>query len=261
MKPPSADQIRNSLKVGFAGFLAAGVYAFFGGNANHLDGFYVVYGAARSLLPTPEASLADAQARVVGTVFGGAVVALLILALNNWIAIGIGYVIIQLLGRRIGLGPAALINASVMTVLLLAVPSDNLQGGAFVFFRTLWHLIGLAIGMGVERIFWFRSPLQRLQQSEDHLIERIKQLICCDKSQPVEELIAIYAEHCKLRQLMLRGSAGSKRQSVDPTRRDHVLELALRHAVAMQRVPAQLRMIDQRACRDALAEYAELAHA
>ena len=34
----------------------------------------------------------------VGTVFGGVVVALLMLVLNNWFAVGVGDVIIQLLG-------------------------------------------------------------------------------------------------------------------------------------------------------------------
>jgi len=241
--------------------LATGVYALFGVDASNLDGFYVVYGAARSLLPTPEASMAAAQARVVGTIFGGVVVALLMLVLNNWIAIGIGYVIIQLLGRRIGLGPAALMNASVVAVLLLAVPSHNMQGGLYVFFRTLWHLIGLAIGMGVERIFWFRSPLQRLQQSEDHLIERINELIWSDNSQSAEDLITLYAEHCKMRQLVMCGSDSVKLQSVDATRRDQLLERAMRHAVAMERVPSLLREIDQRACRAAVDEFAALAQA
>jgi hypothetical protein len=252
MKSITSDQILNSLQVGFAGFLATGVYAFAGPDSSGLDSFYVVYGAARSLLPTPEASMASAQARVVGTIFGGVVVALLILVLNNWIAIGIGYVIIQLLGRRMGLGPAALMNASVMAVLLLAIPSHNMQGGWYVFFRTLWHLVGLAIGMVVERLFWFRSPLQRLQESEDRLVQHIQNLLCGDDHQSVEELISIYAKHCKIRRLALRGGAGLKRQPFDVSRREELLERALRHAVAMQRVPDLLRGIDQRACSAAM---------
>lgn len=127
-RPPSPQQIRNALQVGFAGFLAAGIHAAAGPDVNAVDGFYVVYGAARSLLPTPEASRAAAWARIVGTVFGGAVVVLLTQALHNWLAIGIGYVLIQRLGRRLGLSPATLMNAVIMTVLILAVPAHEQMG-------------------------------------------------------------------------------------------------------------------------------------
>jgi len=60
---------------------------------------------------------------VVGTVVGGVVVTLLMLVLDNWLAVGVGYVLIQLLGSRLGLSAAALMNASVMAVMLLAVPT------------------------------------------------------------------------------------------------------------------------------------------
>ena len=128
LRSPSTQQIRNALQVGFAGFVAAGIHAAAGPDVNAVDGFYVVYGAARSLLPTPEASREAAWARIVGTVFGGAVVVLLTQALHNWLAIGVGYVLIQLLGRRLGLGPAALMNAVIMTVLILAVPAHVSMG-------------------------------------------------------------------------------------------------------------------------------------
>jgi len=258
MQPLTAGQIRNSLQVGFAGFLATGVYVLTGPDAGAFDGFYVVSGVARSLLPTPEASMASAQARLVGTVFGGVVVALLMLVLKNGIAIGLGYVIIQLLGRQIGLSPSALTNASIMSVLLLAVPSYGQQGGLYVFYRTLWHLVGLSIGMGVERLFWYQSPLERLQKSEDYLIECINQMIGKRNRHSPEELTALYAEHCKIRHLALSGPEGLTLQSTDAARRDELLERALRHAVAMQRVPVLLREIDQRACKAAMDALAEL---
>jgi len=62
MKSPTSVQVRNALQVGFAGFLAASIYELVGPDVNSIDGFYLVYGAARSLLPTPEASWAAAQA-------------------------------------------------------------------------------------------------------------------------------------------------------------------------------------------------------
>jgi hypothetical protein len=175
--PPFAQQIRNALQVGFAGFLAAGIHAAAGPDVNAVDGFHVVYGAARSLLPTPEASREAAWARMVGTVFGGAVVVLLTQALHNWLAIGIGYVLIQLLGRRLGLSPATLMDAVIMTVLILAVPAHERMGGWYVVDRTGWHLLGLLLGMAVERLFWFRSPLERLQDSERGLLGRIDALL------------------------------------------------------------------------------------
>jgi len=58
-----------------------------------------------------------------GTVVGGVVVAMLMLVLDNWLAVGVGYMLIQLLGARLGLSAAALMNASVMAVMLLAVPT------------------------------------------------------------------------------------------------------------------------------------------
>jgi uncharacterized membrane protein YgaE (UPF0421/DUF939 family) len=258
MKPVTSRQLMNSLQVGFAGFLATGLYTLFGNSAGSLNGFYVVYGVARSLLPTPEASLASAKSRVVGTVFGGVVVALLILVLNNWVAIGIGYVVIQLLGRKIGLSPSALLNASIMTVLLLAVPSYNQSGGWFVFFRTTWHLIGLGIGMAVERVFWFRSPQLRLRESEKNLMHQIDKVILNNETQTADDLIALYADHCRLRLLVLRKNDGGQEQINDDPRREELIERALRHAVAMQRVPSALREIDERVCKAAITEYARL---
>ena len=61
--PPSALQIRNALKVGFAGFLATGLF--------------VIAGS--------EASLKAARTRVLGTLFGGLVVKLS----NGWHLFGL----------------------------------------------------------------------------------------------------------------------------------------------------------------------------
>ena len=248
MKSPTADQLRNALQVGFAGFLAAGIYELVGPDVNSIDGFYLVYGAARSLLPTPEASWAAAQARVVGTVLGGVVVTLLMLVLDNWLAVGVGYVLIQLLGARLGLSAAALMNASVMAVMLLAVPAYRQESGWYVLYRTLWHLIGLAIGMLVQRLFWYRSALERLRQSEEDLIHSLNQ--CCNGGdcRSAEQLIEQYARHCQMRQ-----SALAHREQ-NYLQRDQLIEEALRHAVAMQRVPEVLRLIDQEACLAALME-------
>jgi uncharacterized membrane protein YgaE (UPF0421/DUF939 family) len=248
MKSPTSGQLRNALQVGFAGFLAAGIYELVGSDVNSIDGFYLVYGAARSLLPTPEASWAAAQARVVGTVFGGVVVTLLMLVLDNWLAVGVGYVLIQLLGWRLGLSAAALMNASVIAVMLLAVPVYRQEGGWYVLYRTLWHLIGLAIGMLVERLFWYRSALERLQQSEGDLIHSLNQ--CCNggHGRSAEQLIEQYARHCQMRQIALAHREQNHLQ------RDQLIEQALCHAVAMQRVPEGLRLIDQEACLAALME-------
>ena len=256
MNSLSPVQWRNALQVGFAGFLAAGLYGCMGPNVNSLDGFYLVYGVARSLLPTPEASWAAARARVVGTVFGGALVSLLMLVLNNWLATGVGYVLIQRIGRGLGLSAAALMNASVMAIMLLAVPAYNREGGWYVLYRTLWHLIGLAIGMAVERLFWFRSATDRLRQSEEQLLQCLRR-VCAGEARPsAEQLIGLYADHCKVRANALRSHPPVSRPARATLERDQLIEQALRHAVAMQRVPAALRGLDQQACRRALAALA-----
>jgi uncharacterized membrane protein YgaE (UPF0421/DUF939 family) len=253
LRSPSTQQIRNALQVGFAGFVAAGIHAAAGPDVNAIDGFYVVYGAARSLLPTPEASREAAWARIVGTVFGGAVVVLLTQALHNWLAIGVGYVLIQLLGRRLGLGPAALMNAVIMTVLILAVPAHVRMGGWYVVDRTGWHLLGLLVGMAVERLFWFRSPLQRLEDSESHLTARIDALLNGTAQETADGLITSYSEHCTVRGTVLRSPQAHQLESEPMLQRHEALEQALRHAVALCRAPAVLRTIDADACRVALA--------
>ncbi len=253
LRSPSTQQIRNALQVGFAGFLAAGIHAAAGPGVNAVDGFYVVYGAARSLLPTPEASREAAWARIVGTVFGGAVVVLLTQALNNWLAIGVGYVLIQLLGRRLGLGPSALMNAVIMTVLILAIPAHARMGGWYVVDRTGWHLLGLLVGMAVERLFWFRSPLQRLEASERHLLGRIEALLDGTAQESADQLISSYAEHCTVRSTVLRSPHAHQLEREPMLQRHEALEQGLRHAVALCRAPAVLRSIDADACREALA--------
>lgn len=251
-RPLTPQQIRNALQVGFAGFVAAGIHAAAGPNVNAVEGFYVVYGAARSLLPTPEASRAAAWARIVGTVFGGAVVVLLTQVLHNWLAIGVGYVLIQVMGRRLALSPAALMNAVIMTVLILAVPAHERMGGWYVVDRTGWHLLGLLVGMAVERLFWFRTPLQRLEDSERHLLERIEALLAGTDPASAEDLIRAYADHCTVRAAVLHSPQAHGLTGERMQQRHEALEQVLRHAVAMVRAPAVLRAIDADACREAL---------
>jgi hypothetical protein len=64
-----------------------------------------------------------------------------------------------------------------MTVLILAVPAHERMGSWYVVDRTGWQLLGLLLGMAVERLFWFRSPLERLQDSERGLLGRIDALL------------------------------------------------------------------------------------
>ena len=257
MKQLSADQIRNALQVGFAGFVATAVFQALGPNPNQVDGFYILYGVARSLLPTAEASLAAARARVVGTVFGGVVVALLTLVLSNWLAVGIGYVLIQLGGRRLGLNQATLMNACITAILLLAVPEFSALDGWYVFDRAGWHLVGLLIGMAIERLFWFRPALQRLQDSEKRLCTLMLTATSGKESIGAESLIGLYAQHCKIRSTVLQSHQAGTLQLPGFVERDELLEQALQHAVAMQRAPKDLRHIDQEACEEALSNLRE----
>ncbi len=252
IRPLSAAQIRNALQVGFAGFLAGGLFLFAGSNATRIDAFYLAYGVARSLLPTPEASLKAARARVLGTVFGGLVVVLLMQSLNNWLAVGIGYVLIKLVGQRLGFDQATLMNAVIMAVLLVAVPDYQAMGGLYVLYRSLWHLLGLMIGMTVERLFWFKPLLKRLQQSEWHLIQQLQDLLDQKPAQRHQELIQAYSAHCTLRSLVLSSDQAHKLTTSDSQERQEWLEQAVRHGVARQRVPEQLEAIDAESCREAL---------
>ena len=250
----SRSQIRNALQVGFAGFLATGLFVLAGPDASRIDAFYVVYGVARSLLPTPEASLKAARARVIGTVFGGLVVVVLLQAVSNWLAVGVGYALIKLVGRRLGFDQGTLTNAVVMAVLLVAVPDYEAMGNAYVLYRTLWHLVGLLIGMTIERLFWFTPLLVRLQQSESNLIEQLQGLLEREPDGQHLTLIQAYTAHCSLRSLVLGSQQAWKLTTADSQHRQEWLERAVRHGVARQRAPAQLEWIDAKGCREALHE-------
>lgn len=256
LHPPSVRQIHNAVQVGFAGFLATGLFVVAGPEATRIDAFYVVYGVARSLLPTPEASLKAARARVVGTLFGGLVVMMLIKAVSNWLAVGIGYVLVKLLGRRLGLDQATLMNAVLMAVLLVAIPDYRDMGGLYVLYRTGWHLVGLMLGMAVERLFWFTPLLQRLERSESALIARLQDLLNQEPAQRAPELISAYASHCSLRSIVLKSDQAAMLGTPESQQRQEWLERAVRHGVARQRVPRQLASIDADGCRNALRQLA-----
>lgn len=252
LRPPSAQQIRNAFQVGFAGFLATGLYLTAGDEALRVDAFYLVYGVARSLLPTPEASLKAARARVVGTVFGGFVVAMLIKAVSNWPAVGIGYVLVKLLGRRLGMDEATLMNGVIMALMLVAVPGYQELGGLYVMYRTGWHLIGLMLGMAVERLFWFSPLLKRLQSSELALIAQLEDLLNRAPAQRDLELIGAYDSHCSLRSIVLRSGQAAMLSTPESQQRQEWLEQAVRHGVARQRVKGPLVSIDADECLEAL---------
>lgn len=258
MKPISAAQIRNALQVGFAGLIAAAIYEFAGLNAKGIEGFYIIYGVARSLLLTPEASFAAARDRIVGTIFGGFIVALLILVLKSWLAVGIGYILIQVLGRKIRFNQSTLMNGSIMAVLLLAVPANTNLGGIYVFERTIWHLAGLLIGMAIERLFWFSSETQRLQDSEQFLVKQLRSFLLEAEAISPEDLILSYAKHCKIKSIVYRDSKIDDLKFVSLNQREELLEIAFRHAVAVGRVPNQLKKFDQIECSIALASLEKL---
>ncbi|MFM7675683.1 MAG: FUSC family protein [Synechococcus sp.] len=255
LRPLSPQQTRNALLAGFAGFVATALYLWAGPDAVAQDGFYLVYGAVRSLLPSREASLQAARARLLGSAFGGVVVFLVMLALRNWLAMGVAYVLIHLIGRRCRFSSATLVNAGVMVVLLLGVPSYGAMGFRYVFDRCLWHALGLGIGMAVERLFWPDSPLQRLIDSERALVQRLEDLLAGQQVASAEALITRYAEHRAVRSEVLRGADAALLQTPSFRDRHDCLEIALRHAVAMLRAPAVLQSLDERACREALGRY------
>ena len=245
-------QIRNSLQVGFAGFLAAALFLHVGISADFDDGFYVVYGVARSLLPTPDQSLQAARARLTGTLFGGVIVVLVMQIGASWMAAGIGYVLIRLVGQWLRWSEATLNNAAVMAVLLLAVPDYEAMGMGYVLLRTGWHLIGLMIGMGVERLLWFQTPIERLRSAEEVLKQDLSAIVEGGTTASADGLILRHAELGVLRTAVRRSDAITAQESDAAQQRESCLEEALRHAVAMLRLPAGLRPLDAQACRAAL---------
>ena len=248
-------QWRNALQVGFAGFVASSLYLALAPGLRMDDAFYILYGVARSLLPTPEASRKAASSRLIGTVFGGVVAFLLLLVFQHWLAIGIGYIIIKLISRWLNFNESIQINAVIMPVLLLVVPAYAQLGGTYVLYRTFWHLLGLMIGMLVERLFWYRSPLTQLLEAEENLRLTISSMLNSDSTVTIPVLIKASANLSILRAGVMRSADFTWLETVDSQSRHDCLESAVRHAVAMLRMPYPLCLVDARDCREALSSW------
>ena len=122
-----------------------------------------------------------------------------------------------------------------MAVLLLAVPGNTNLGGLYVFERTIWHLVGLFIGMLIERLFWFRSATQRLQDSEQLLVKQLQSCLLKAEAVSSDDLILSYAKHCKIKSIAYRDCKIDDLKFVSLNEREELLEIAFRHAVALGR--------------------------
>ena len=111
--------------------------------------------------------------------------------------------------------------------------------------------LGLMIGMGVERLLWFQTPIERLRSTEEVLKQDLSAIVEGGTTASADGLILRHAELGVLRTAVRRSDAITAQES-DAQQRESCLEEALRHAVAMLRLPAGLRPIDAQACRDAL---------
>ncbi len=171
----TGEEWRSSLRTAIAGLIAAAIALRWSGD-NSVDVWYCLYGVARSNLADQRLSARLARERILGTLFGGAIGAGLVLLGNGWALVGVAYLLVELLGNRLGLSSGSRSNGTVAAVLLLMVPDYGRQGASWVLLRTLWHLIGLAIGMAVEHLLWPRGDKERLAELEHELIVRLQGL-------------------------------------------------------------------------------------
>jgi hypothetical protein len=173
LQRPSREQWRSSLRAAVAALIAAAITLRWSGDPR-LDLWYCLYGVARSNLADQRVSARAARERILGTLFGGAIATALLLLGGGWIWVGIAYLLVELLGNPLRLSAGSRSNATVVAVLMFLVPADAGSGAFYVFFRTLWHLLGLAIGMAVEHLFWPRGDRERLQETEADLLEALQ---------------------------------------------------------------------------------------
>ncbi|MFZ4803779.1 MAG: hypothetical protein ACOYLI_03850 [Synechococcus lacustris] len=169
------SQWQGSARIAIA-TLITGAIVFRWAAGSSVDIWYALYGVARSNLANEELSIRVGRERLLGTAFGGVIAALLLLVGNPWLWVGLAYLLVELLGSQLGLSRGSRTNAMVAAVMVLMVPNNSAEGFNYVLYRTLWHGLGLGIGMAVEHLFWPSNANQRLRQSEQRLIAFLKDL-------------------------------------------------------------------------------------
>jgi hypothetical protein len=205
-----------ALKGALAAFLAMGVYAVVPESLRVRDqAFYLLYGIARSVLPSEQSSRTAFRDRITGTLFGGAVVAPLTLVARGWLAVGVGYPLVQLVANRLRLGPGLRTNAITMVFLLMLIPTYGETGFTYTLHRVGWHILGLSIGIVVERLFWPEDAEAERRRLRGLLEARLK---------PLTAEVALYRRYRQLGP----GAADSRRSGP-------LLEEAIVHGMARLR--------------------------
>lgn len=174
-RPLTAEQWHSSLRTAIAGLVAAPIALNWGGNSG-LDVWYCLYGVARSNLADQRLSGRAATEQLLGTLVGGGIGAGLVILGSNGLLVGVAYLLVELIGNRWGLSQGSRTNAIIAAILLLMVPEYGKEGAHWVANRLGWYLLGLAIGMAVERLLWPRGDRQRLAEQERNLIENLQTL-------------------------------------------------------------------------------------
>ena len=218
-----------ALKGALAAFLAMGVYAVVPESLRVRDqAFYLLYGIARSVLPSEQSSRTAFRDRITGTLFGGAVVAPLTLVARGWLAVGVGYLLVQLVANRLRLGPGLRTNAITMVFLLMLIPTYGETGFSYTLHRVGWHILGLSIGIVVERLFWPEDAEAERRRLRG-LLEARLQPLAAEVLPPVqrgdaESLVALYRRYRQL------GAGAAESQRSGP-----LLEEAIVHGMARLR--------------------------
>ena len=216
-----------------------------------VDIWYALYGVARSNLANEELSIRVGRERLWGTAFGGVLAALLLLIGNPWLWVGLAYLLVELLGAHLGLSRGTRTNAMVAAVMVLMVPNNSAEGFNYVLYRTLWHGLGLGIGMAIEHLFWPSNAKQRLIQSEQRLMAFLKDLFLNPNPS---------ADAAKSRQLVqLYRGVRELQTTQTPARAHGSLDHAVAHGAALLRQsnasPGPLERHCQQLDREALGKH------
>lgn len=240
LRPLSREQWRSSLRTAFAALITAALTLRWSG-ATSVDLWYGLYGVARSNLADQRLSVRVARERILGTLFGGVIGTLLLLLGPSWALVGVAYLLVEVLGRHWGFSAGSRVNATVVAVLLFLVPADAQSGPYYVFFRTLWHLLGLSIGMLVEHLFWSRDDRERWREQEAELVALLRSLGGPEFPAAVESLERKLVEEVRrMRQLaeLLASQDPDHWGRSGGQERLTLLETAAVHGAALVRRPA-----------------------
>ncbi len=157
--------LRHSLKLAVAALLTAAVAVWWG----HIAFLWYPLLAVVVVVDDDDAqTLQAAGGRILGTLTGGLVTALVHTVLDGWIGVLVALLILLPLLRWCG-WQAAAGTATLVSVMALGVARYAALDWSYVLGRSLDTALGCLIAIGVGLLFWPRNGLHQLRQLEDRL--------------------------------------------------------------------------------------------